>query len=51
VPAKGVQPMRVGSGDHGFAKPACDSSRPAIRIEQANVKMADLNRVKTIDLC
>jgi hypothetical protein len=51
VPAKGVQPMRIGSGDHWFAKPGCDSSCPAIRIERAKVKMAVLNRVKTIDLC
>jgi len=51
VPTKGVQPMRIGSGDHWFAKPGRDSSCPAIRIERANVKMTELNRVKTIDLC
>jgi hypothetical protein len=51
VPAKAVQPMRIGSGDQWFAKLGCDSLCPAIRIEWANVKMTELNRVKTIDLC
>jgi hypothetical protein len=51
VPAKGVQSMRIGSGDQWLTKPVCDSSCPAIRIERAKVKMAELNRVKTIDLC
>jgi hypothetical protein len=51
VPAKGVQSMRIGSGDQWLTKPLCDSSCPAIRIERAKVKMTELNRVKTIDLC
>jgi len=41
--------MRIGMAINGLAKPGCDSSCPAIRIEWAHVKMADLNRVKTID--
>src|SRR5947208_3583392 len=41
--------MRIGSGDHWLTKSACDSLRPAIRIERTNVKMTELNRVKTID--
>ena len=49
MPTKRVQPMRVGGGNQWFAKPGCYSSRPAIRIEQANVKMTELDRVKTID--
>src|SRR5262249_1010055 len=49
MPAEGMQPMRIRSGDQWFAKPGCDSSCPAIRIERANVKMTELNRVKTID--
>jgi hypothetical protein len=51
VPPKGVQPMRIGSGDDRFAKPGCDSLRPAIWIERANVEMTVLNRVKTIYFC
>ena len=43
--------MRIGSGDHWFAKPGCKSLCPAIRIERAKVKMTELDRIKTIDLC
>jgi hypothetical protein len=50
VPAKGVQSMRIGSGDHWLAKSGCDSFCPAIRIERTEMKMTKLNRVKTIDL-
>ena len=51
MPAESVQPMRIGSGNHWFTESACDSLCPAIRIERANVKMTELNRIKTIDLC
>src|SRR6516225_6151378 len=51
MPAKGVQSMCIRSRDHGFVKPSCDSLCLAIRIERANVKMTELNRVETIDLC
>src|SRR5206468_6590609 len=51
MPAKGMQPMRIGSGNQRFAKASCHFFRTAIWIEQPNMKMAVLNRVKTIDLC
>jgi hypothetical protein len=49
MPPKGVQPMRVGSGNQWFAKPGCHSSCAAIWIEQADMKMTELNGVETID--
>ena len=51
MPTKGVQPMCIGSGDQWFAEPGCHSLCPAIWIEWAEMKMTELNRVKTIDLC
>jgi hypothetical protein len=50
VVTESVQPMRIGSGDHWFAKSGSDSLRPAIRVERAYVKMTKFNRVETIDL-
>ena len=46
--AKSVEPMRVGGGDQWFAKARRHSFRAAIRIEQAYVKMAELDRVEAI---
>jgi len=51
VPAKSVQPMRIGTGNHWFTESPSDSLCPAIRIERANVKMTELNRVEAIDFC
>jgi hypothetical protein len=51
VPAKSVQPMRIGTGNHWFTESPSDSLCPAIRIERANMKMTELNRVETIDFC
>jgi hypothetical protein len=49
MPSKGVQPMRVRSGDQRFTKAGRHSFCAAIWIEQANVKMTELNGVETID--
>jgi hypothetical protein len=45
---KRMQPMRVGRGDQWLVKARRHSFRAAIRIKQANVKMAKLDRVKAI---
>ena len=49
MPAKRVQPVRVGSRDQWLPKSPRNSCRSAVRIEESFVKMTDLNRVKTID--
>ena len=49
MPSKGVQPMRVRSGDQRFAKPGRHSFCAAVRIEEANVKMTEFDGVETID--
>ena len=50
MPAKGVQPMRVGRGDQWFAKTRRHSFGTAIRIKEADVKMAELDGVEAIYL-
>jgi len=49
MPAKRVQPMRIGCGDQWLTKSPRNSCRSAVRIEESFVKVTDLNRVKTID--
>ena len=49
MPAKRVQPVRIGSGDQWLAKSQRNFCRSAIRIEEPRVKMADFNRIKAID--
>jgi hypothetical protein len=49
MPSKGVQPMRVRSGNQRLSKPRCYSFCAAIRIEEANVKMTEFDGVETID--
>jgi hypothetical protein len=49
MPAKRVQPVRVGSRDQWLTKSPRNSCRSAVRIEESFVKVTDLNRVKTID--
>jgi len=49
MPAKCVQPVRVGSRDQWLPESPRNSCRSAVRIEEPFVKMTDLNRVKTID--
>src|SRR5712691_3490850 len=48
MPAEGVQPMRVGCGNHWFAKPGSHSFCAAIWIKQSKVEVAVFNGVKTI---
>jgi hypothetical protein len=49
MPAKRVQPMRIGCGDQWLAKSHRNFCRSAIRIEKPPVKMTDFNRIKAID--
>jgi len=44
-----VQSMRIGCGNQRFAKARRHSFRAAIRIEEALVKMAELDRIEAID--
>ena len=41
--------MRIGCGNQRFAKTRRHSFRAAIRVEEALVKMAELDRVEAID--
>jgi hypothetical protein len=50
MPAKRVQPVRIGCGDQWLAKSQRNFCRSAIGIEKPHVKMTDLNRIKAIDL-
>jgi len=49
MPAKRVQPVRIGCGNQWFPKSQRNFCRSAVRIEESFVKVTDLNRVKTID--
>src|SRR5436309_11893450 len=44
MPAKGVQPMRIGCGDQWFVEPGCDSFCPAdrksTRLNSSHVKIS-----------
>ena len=50
MPAKRVQAVSVRSRDERFAKFPRDLDRVPVRVEQAFVEMAKLNRVKAIHL-
>ena len=41
--------MRIGGGDQRFAKTRRHPFRAAIRVEEALVKMAELDRIEAID--
>lgn len=47
--AERVQLVRIGRGDQWFPEPPRHSFRAPVRIEQAFVKMAELNGVEAID--
>ena len=47
--AESVEAMRIGGGEERFAVRDRDGSRPAIEIEPALVKMADLDRIEAIN--
>src|SRR5713226_3310343 len=47
--AESIQSVRIGSGDQGLAMSRCYLFRPAIRVQETLVKMADLDRVETVD--
>jgi hypothetical protein len=49
MPPERVQPMRIGCGDQWFAKARRHLFCTSIRIEEAVMKMAELNRIKAID--
>ena len=49
MPAKRVQPVRIGCGDQWLAKAQRNFCRAAIGIEKPPVKMTVLNRIKAID--
>ena len=48
--SKRLQPMRVRGGEERFAMKRGEATGPPIQVEPAFVKMADLDRVETLDL-